>query len=481
MDLIIRIGSGENNRLRFTPVTKEQAQALPEMIRRRFDAELGSVYAVDAKADRREYYIGVGDEPDFLAAVRIGGKCAKLAGELKLGDDECVSLDGDSLLVLFGREKLEGFIRGLWLGAYEPASYKNDRKVQKAVFEISPSPKGGADAGTLEKLLEKQKNLAKGLYFVRDMTNMPSNMLYPETFAQNVRSLMEGTDVEVEVFDYEKIKELGMGGVLAVGESAGRLPRFVILRYRGAAADKPVLGLVGKGVTVDTGGYCIKPGSSMPGMRGDMAGAAAVAASVYCLAANKEPVNVTALMPMCENRISRESFLPGDVLTMYDKNTVEVLNTDAEGRLILADAVAYGVKNENLSAVADIATLTGAVVSMLGFTIGGVITDSDELYGLLAQQEGRTEERYARIPFFEEHVDMIKSDYADVKNLGPKFCGTITAGLFIRHFAKGTPWMHFDIAGTAWMDEPLWEHQSKGATGAGMIGLYELAKSWSKR
>lgn len=485
MRKMIQISKKSDCLFRFLLVTKEQAGILPDEVNSRFDGEFLSVYTVDAGKNRREYYIGAGEEIDFLQAVRLGAKCSRLAKTLRLKEDEAVMLDAENVTDVLGDEKVSGFIRGLWLGAYEPEDFKKadekkDEKEKFPSFSLFLNGKSGGQKEDFAKMLSEQENLAKAIYFVRDMTNKPSNMLWPKDLADQVAGLAKSAGVEAEVFDYDKIKELGMGGLLAVGESSGHLPRFVILRYRGADSSAPVIGLVGKGVTVDTGGYCIKPGSSMPGMRGDMAGAAAVAATVFAIAANKEKVNVTAVMPMCENRISRESFLPGDVLTMYNGHTVEVLNTDAEGRLILADAVAYAVKNEKVEAVVDIATLTGAVVSMYGFTIAGVLSDNDDLYDLLRSTEGHTEERYARIPYFKEHEDMIKSDYADVKNLGPNYCGTITAGLFIRHFAGKKPWMHFDIAGTAWMDTPLWEHQSKGATGAGVTGLYELCRSWAK-
>lgn len=487
---------GEYDQITFRFMSKYDAAQLPYALRRHFNGEFLKIFPTYGADGGVSYLIGTGEKVDFLRSVQLGAKCARLAGELYGADNErndeeieevddveeqiCIRLDAESLYTVCAEECLDGFVRGLWLGDYKLPQFRaaNDRKCRndRVRFVLNAGCLSRAQRDRMERRIERQTHVAKALYFARDMTNMPSNLLTPAIFSDKIANLFADTPVEVEVVDYEGIRRLGMGGLLAVGESSGHLPRFVILRYRNASA--PVLGLVGKGVMVDTGGYCIKPGASMPGMRGDMAGAAAVAATVYALAMNREPVNVTALLPLCENRISRESFLPGDVLKMYSGDMVEVLNTDAEGRLILADAVSYAVKEEKVDAVIDIATLTGAVVSMFGFTVGGVMTDSEQLADILDRVDDRTEERHGRIPYYEEHEEMIKSDCADVKNLGPGHCGTITAGLFIRHFAEGKPWMHFDIAGTAWVEPPIWEHQSKGATGAGVITLYEMAKEW---
>ena len=239
---------------------------------------------------------------------------------------------------------------------------------------------------------------------------------------------------------------------------------------------KQIFGLIGKGVTCDSGGYCLKPANSMLGIRGDMAGAASVIGSIYALAKNNIKTNVVAITPICENRISDSSLLPGDVISSYSGKTIEVLNTDAEGRLILADAVSYGIINEKITKVLDIATLTGAVVNLLGFSIGGVMCDNQELFNNFERAHNISGERYLRLPFYKEHKSMIESSIADIKNLGKSHCGTLTAGLFIREFAQGKPWIHIDIAGTAWVEPPIFEYQSKGATGAGVTTIYELCK-----
>ena len=205
-----------------------------------------------------------------------------------------------------------------------------------------------------------------------------------------------------------------------------------------------------------------------------LAGGAAVAAAIYALAANQVKVNVTGVIPMCENRISPSALVPGDVIGSYGGKKIEICNTDAEGRLILADAMAYMVKDEHADRVIDIATLTGAVVGMLGFSTAGLLSDDDAFCGAFLKAAQTSGERYWRLPIFEEQKQMIESKIADIKNMGRDYCGTITAGLFIQAFAQGRPWIHLDIAGTAWTDNPLYQGQPQGATAAGTSSLYYL-------
>ncbi|MGL4800080.1 MAG: leucyl aminopeptidase family protein, partial [Cellulosilyticaceae bacterium] len=302
------------------------------------------------------------------------------------------------------------------------------------------------------------------------------NKLRPEQFVAEIQALFEGTAVEVEVFDEVKLREMGMEALLAVGTSSAYSPYLVTLRYLQNPDSEEVMGLVGKGVTCDTGGYCLKAASSMLGIKGDMAGAATIIGTVKALQMNNKKTNVVACIPICENRISEGSLLPGDVIGSYSGKTIEILNTDAEGRLILADAVSYIVKQEKVTAVLDIATLTGAVVGLLGFSIGGVLCDNQELWETFSRASDLAGERYLQVPYYDEHTKMIESTIADIKNMGESYCGTITAGLFIRAFAEEKPWIHLDIAGTAWVDAPVFEYQTKGATGAGITSIYYLCQ-----
>lgn len=349
-------------------------------------------------------------------------------------------------------------------------TYKTDAK--ETAWNVGFDGAGEED----EVFLKEGRILADSVLFARDMVNAPANYLRPEDFAAAVVDFVKGTDVEAEIIHADRLKEMGMGGLLGVGMGSQFPPCLTVLRYQGDPDSQEKTGIVGKGVTMDTGGYCLKPAAAMAGMQGDMAGAAAVAGALCALARMKAKVNVTAVMPMCENRISGGSFVAGDVLTSYSGKTIEVANTDAEGRLILADAVTYAVRDEKVTRVLDIATLTGAVVRMLGFTIAGVITDSDEVWKEFSRASEKSGEKYWRLPFGKEHEKMIESKVADIRNTGASVCGTITAGLFIRSFAEGTPWIHVDIAGTAWVEEPAYAYQEKYATGNSVDTIYHWLK-----
>ncbi|MGL5348142.1 MAG: leucyl aminopeptidase [Peptostreptococcaceae bacterium] len=417
-------------------------------------------------------YIGIGnkEELDYLTIKEI---FAKIAKEIKKMNVESCSINIEKIYEIHQINTIYHTIEGLILGGYSYSINEDDNNLS---CEISLYGTDEKDISDVNHIIEEMSNVMDGVIFARNVVNCPGNKLRPNDFVNEISKFMQDVDVEVEVLNYEKLKEINMDALLAVGDSSEFKPYLAVVRYRGNKESKEVIGLVGKGVTCDTGGYCLKPSGSMAGIRGDMAGGAAVIGAIHSIAKNKLKTNAVAIVPICENRISESSMLVGDVINSYSGKTIEILNTDAEGRLILADAVSYGIKNENITKVLDIATLTGAVVTLLGFSIGGVMCDNDELFNKFEKAYEKTCERYLRLPFYKEHKDMIKSDVADIKNLGKNHCGTLTAGLFIREFADKKPWIHLDIAGTAWTEPPVFEYQSKGATGAGVTTIYELCK-----
>lgn len=470
---MIKIASGTDLQTGILFFTKEAAKELYQGGEGIFKGEYLQTFPLINSNGKQECLVGIGNQE--LSARMVMEAAALGSGFMRKNKISEFYVDLSGLKEVLTEEKFSCFIQGLYMGGYEePVFGKTGRKKEREV-QITLLGCEGTDFANAEKIQEAA-HMADAVLFARDMVNLPGNYLRPSDFAEAIRQKMEGLEVETEILKKETLEEMGMGGLLTVGGGSAFPPCMVILRYRGKDKEGAGLGLIGKGVTCDTGGYCLKPARSMSGIRGDMAGGAAVAGCIYALAKNKVKANVVGVIPICENRISPDSYLPGDVITMYDKSRVEICNTDAEGRLILADAAAYAVKCEGVDKVVDIATLTGAVVSLFGFTIGGVLCDNDAFYRQFQCAAKVSTEQYSRIPYYEEHEEMLKSTMADMKHTGADYCGTITAGLFIHRFVEDKPWLHMDIAGTAWVDTPVWKFQSKGATGAGVTTLYELCR-----
>lgn len=432
--------------------------------------------------------VGMGKEsmektPMDKESGKIREICAAAAKEMKERKIREFSCDMGKIVHAWGEEALKEAAEGIVLGLYsvERLSDRED-KSWKVTFT------GAAESENARALIREGQVLSGAVIFARDMVNRPANYLRPEDFAAEITALMDGLPVETEILPTERLREEGMGAFLAVGESSAYPPCMLVLRYlpkkkqseeKEFHADEAVTALVGKGVMCDTGGYCLKESQSMAGIKGDMAGGAAVAAAIYALAKNNAPNNVIGVIPMCENRIAPGSMIPGDVVKAGDGTLVEILNTDAEGRLILADAVSFAVRREQADRVVDIATLTGAMARMFGSSITGLMADDEEFCRELLEAAGRSGERFCRVSWYREHEKMIESDMADIKNVSSS-CPAITAGLFIRHFAAGKPWLHLDIAGTADVSEPVFAYQEKRATGVGVMTLYELCRKQGK-
>ena len=416
---------------------------------------------------------GCGQERD-LTLLEVKELMASVAKTCKARKIKSCSVDLKPFVEKLGADTVTSAVLGLGLGGYEYVYHKTGRvPEEECVFGLE-----GIQG--LEGQLKEAQELLKGIRFARDMVNTPGNHLRPMDFERMIQKYVEDAPIEAEALVYGQLRAMHMEALYGIGGSSEYPPCLLILRYRGNPEDSEVYGLVGKGITCDTGGYCLKSRDSMAGIKGDMGGAAAVTAAIYAAAKMGLKVNITACLPLAENRISQAALLPGDVITGYGGQTIEVLNTDAEGRLVLSDAVSYGIRKEGITKVLDIATLTGAVAQMLGNTIGGAMSDDDAFYGLFERGLSHSGEKYLRIPFGKEHEKMIESDVADVKNVGASFCGTITAGLFIRRFCEGKPWIHLDIAGTAWCGTPTYAFESSGATGAGVTSLYYLMKEAQK-
>lgn len=339
-----------------------------------------------------------------------------------------------------------GTAEGIMLANYEFNKYKTDAKANtlKNIYFLEGTTSGDC--------VEKLNITVEATLMARDLVNEPVNYLNAEKLAEFISEKVRSVGGEAEVFNKKKIESLKMGGLLAVNAGSIDEPTFTILEWKpeNPVNEKPIV-LVGKGIVFDTGGYNLKTSTFMNDMKDDMSGAATVACTVYAVAKAKLPVHVIALVPATDNRIDGNARVCGDIITMYDGTTVEVLNTDAEGRLILADALAYAKKYDPLM-VFDFATLTGAA----SYAIGPLATvamehNAEDIYKKLEETGERVHERLVKFPMFEEYGELIKSDLADIKNIGGKFGGAITAGKFLEHFTD-YPWVHFDIAGTAFLE-----------------------------
>jgi leucyl aminopeptidase len=363
-------------------------------------------------------------------------------------------------------------IEGALLADLETVQYKTDPKKnekQVASFAVLGASRSAADRGRV---------LAEAQNFTRSLANEPANVLTPLVLAERAREMAAGQGLECEVLDQDRMRQLGMGSLLAVAMGSAEPPALIVVRYKPATplASPDHLGLIGKGVTFDTGGISIKPADGMDKMRYDMAGGAAVLGAMRAIAQLKPSIPVTALIPAVENMPGSRAQRPGDIVTTLSGKTVEVLNTDAEGRMILIDALTYA-QRLGCTHMVDAATLTGAIVVALGAVNVGAFTNNqaflDKLLGA-AKAEG---EKMWQLPMDEEYKEALKSSFADLHNIGGRPAGAVTAAIFLRDFVGDTPWIHLDIAGTAWLDDAK-PYMGKGASGVGVRTFVKLAESW---
>jgi leucyl aminopeptidase len=381
-----------------------------------------------------------------------------------------------------GEQKVvEAVVEGAELALYTYTRYKSQLE-KKGVEELILVTDRGDNIPQLKSVVEETQKVCEGVKLARDLTNTPSSDLTPTLFAEEAKKVAEKVGLECVILGLEEIKQLGMGGVLSVSKGSKEEPKVVILRYRGGkAGEKPIV-LVGKGVTFDSGGISLKPSEKMEDMKYDKAGAAAVIATIYVAASLNIPLNIVAIAPLVENLPSGSAYKPGDVIRHYGGKTSEVISTDAEGRLILADALAYAVDKEKPQAIIDLATLTGACVVALGSQASGLFGNDQALIERVKRAAEASGERVWQLPLWKEYSEQIKSDIADIKNSGGRAAGAITAAAFLSNFVGTTPWVHLDIAGTAYTAEDgtkVKTYTPKGATGVGVRLLIKLLKEWA--
>src|SRR6185369_5580412 len=373
-------------------------------------------------------------------------------------------------------EALSAVVEGAIVGDFDPDTYKSDRKDQR-VESLSVLASG--NERTLPSALEKARIVGESQNFTRELVNEPSNRMTPAILADRAKQMCDEVGLKCEVYGADKIKELKMGAFWGVAQGSDEPPRLIVMRYEPAGApEKPVLGLVGKGITFDTGGISIKPADGMEKMKYDMAGGATMIGAMRAIALLKPKVKVIGIVCATENMPSGKAQKPGDIQTAMSGKTIEIINTDAEGRLVLADGLCYA-RQLGCTHLIDAATLTGAVVVALGYANVGVFANDESFYQRFATTLAKSGENMWRLPVNDEYLDMTRSSIADLMNTGGRWGGASTAAAFLREFAETTPWIHLDIAGTAWMEENKpWI--AKGPSGVAVRSLIEFAREFGK-
>jgi leucyl aminopeptidase len=365
---------------------------------------------------------------------------------------------------------------GLQQGAQGPGLHKNepDRFAPEKFILVAPAD---APEKEVKEGAHRADAVGRGVSLARELVNMPPSDLYPETFADRAKDVADKHKIKCTIWDEKKLQSENMGSLLAVARGSERPPRLVILRYH--HGDGPTLGLVGKGVTFDSGGLSLKTTEQMVDMKCDMAGAAAVLGAMQAIAELHVPANVLGILALVENMPSGKAVKLGDVLKARNGKTIEVLNTDAEGRLILADALAYAVE-QKVDNLVDLATLTGACMVALGPEVAGLMSNSDEWSHDVLSAARHVGEKAWPLPMFPHYREMIKSDVADIKNTGgSRYAGAISAAKFLEEFVGETPWVHLDIAGPAWAEKES-AVRSSGGTGCFVRTLVELAREYTE-
>jgi leucyl aminopeptidase len=373
-----------------------------------------------------------------------------------------------------GEEAVKAIVEGAFVGNFDPDVYKSDRKDQ-TIDSVAVVVRG--NQAQLQKAMDEARVIGESQNFTRELVNEPSNRMTPTILAERARTMAQEVGLKCEVYGADKIKELKMGAFWGVAQGSDEPPALIVLRYEPADAPAtPILGLVGKGITFDTGGISIKPADGMEKMKYDMAGGAAMIGAMRAIALLKPKTKVIAVICATENMPSGKAQKPGDVQIAMSGKSIEIINTDAEGRLVLADGLYYA-RQLGCTHLVDAATLTGAVVVALGYVNAGVFANDDKFYERFTSALKKAGEKFWRMPLDEDYKESIKSNIADMMNTGGRWGGAITAAMFLKEFAENTPWIHLDIAGTAWMEDAKpWI--AKGPSGIAVRSLIELARDF---
>ncbi len=433
--------------------------------------EFAVLHRPQGLAAKRLVVVGGGKRENFTSveARRMAGALVRSLGPKGI---HSIALAGEELTADLATAVAEGAVLGNWeADKYKTDPKKNEKKIELFTL-ITP------DADTLRAAFQKGVIIAEAQNLTRELVNEPANQLNPEKLAEAARETAATHGLAFEVLDRDAMAHLGMGALLGVAQGSDNPPFLIVMKYQPASeATGAHLALVGKGVTFDTGGNSMKTSEGMERMKYDMAGAAAVIAAMSAIAQLKPSLRVTGYIPTVENMVSGRAMRPGDIVTTMAGKTVEVLNTDAEGRLILADAITYANRN-GATHIVDAATLTGAIGVALGHHNIGAFTNNEEFLNRFLAACRTAGEKAWQMPMDEEYKDYLKSAFADLPNIGGRYGGSITAAWFLREFADPTPWVHLDIAATSWLDDSKpW--LAKGPSGVAVRSFVELALAWN--
>lgn len=436
------------------------------------------LYSRGALPAKRVLLQGLGKR-SALTADRLrqaAAQAAQKARELKLTGYASDLPTGDTIAP---ETAAQAVAEGAQLGLYRYLRYKTTGKEAESPALDTLTLLVDGDAEAASRGAATGEAIARGVAFARDLANGPPNDVTPTYLGQQAEELGARLGLKVTVFGLDELREQGFGGLLAVAQGSAQPPRFIVMEYGQAAEGTPTVVLVGKGITFDTGGISIKPAEKMDDMKMDMGGAAAVFGAMHAVGEIKPPLHVVALISSAENMPSGTAYRPGDIITTLSGKTVEVLNTDAEGRIVLADALHYA-QRYNPQGVVDLATLTGAIMVALGPHAMGAMGNNAGLMARVLRAGEASGERAWELPLWDEYREMVRSEIADVRNTGgSRFGGAITGAAFLDAFVGEMPWVHLDIAGTAWTESRPKAYHSRGATGIGVRLLVQMLRDWS--
>jgi leucyl aminopeptidase len=436
--------------------------------------ELALVHTHD-KPYKRVLLIGLGEEPSFepWMLARYAGAAVRFLGRRNVRNVAFAlpeqAKEDETAAASF-------LVEGAIAGAFDTSMYQKNPEKRSGVDDLTiVAP--GLDRDALQKGVERGEAVGDAVNFARRLAITPANDMTPSHLADEAAKAASEYGLEIEILDEAKCRELGMGSFLSVAQGSSQPPRFIVLKYNGDSGGKELLALVGKGITFDSGGISIKPAERMEEMKYDMSGGAGVIATMRALGKLKPKLNVVGIVPATENMPGGRATKPGDIFTAMNGKTIEVINTDAEGRLILADALCYANK-VGATRIVDAATLTGACVIALGHAASAAVSNNDQFAQQFLDAAKPSGERYWQLPLYEDYGKAMKSDIADLKNTGGRPAGTLTAAAFLNCFVDNTPWIHLDVAGTAYLDtESAW--QAKGPTGTPVRAFIALIEQLS--